>query len=142
MNTEHHLKSKLAWSVFQEHEIKTKMVQEQWLQLKMTFLFFIGLNWLLVGGNKTLVGRRWMSKFLIGVRTPPSPPVGIPLYKLGQQVFICNEEAPCNHIHHVTKWPSYLCKIWVLCVSQIYMIYIICLFSVCNTINLSHHGHV
>ena len=41
----------------------------------------------------------------------PFPPVGIPLYKLGQQVFICNEEAPCNHIHHVTKWPSYLCKI-------------------------------
>ena len=26
--------------VSKEYEIKTKMVQEQWLQLKMTFLFF------------------------------------------------------------------------------------------------------
>ena len=35
--------------VSKDYEIKTKMVQEQWLQLKMTFLFFIGLNWLLAG---------------------------------------------------------------------------------------------
>ena len=26
--------------VSKEHEIKTKLVQEQWLQLKTTFLFF------------------------------------------------------------------------------------------------------
>ena len=44
MDTEHQLKSKLVWSMFQEYEIKTKMVQEHWLQLKMTFLFFL-LGW-------------------------------------------------------------------------------------------------
>ena len=59
--------------VLKEYEIKTKMVQEQWLQLKRMFLFFIRLNWLLVGGNKNLVGRGWMSKFLVGGGTPPSP---------------------------------------------------------------------
>ena len=61
----------------------------------------------------------------------PHPPVGKTLYKLCQQVFIYNE----HHRHHVPRWPSYCCKIWVLCVSQIYMVYIFtCLFSVCNTI--------
>ena len=46
-----------------------------------------------------------------------------------------------HHIHHVPKWPSYFCKIWALCVSQIYMVYIFtCLFSVHNKINLTHHN--
>ena len=40
LDTEHQLKSKLAWLVC--HEIKTKMVQEQWVQLKMMFL--LGYN--------------------------------------------------------------------------------------------------
>ena len=41
VNTEHQLKSKLAWSVSQKSmKLKPKMVQEQWLQLKMTVLFF------------------------------------------------------------------------------------------------------
>ena len=31
--------------------------------------------------------------------------------ELCQPIFIYNEEARCNHIHHVPKWPSYLCKI-------------------------------
>ena len=53
-----------------------------------------------------------------------------------------------HHIHHVPKWPSYICKICALSVSQIYMVYIYiyiyiyisaCLFSVRNTVNLSHH---
>ena len=49
-----------------------------------------------------------------------------------------------HHIHQVPKWPSYICKICALFVSQIYMVYIYiyifaCLFSVRNTINLSHH---
>ena len=45
-----------------------------------------------------------------------------------------------HHIHHVPEWPSYFCKIWALYVSQIYKVYIFtCLFSVRNTINLSHH---
>ena len=29
-----------------------------------------------------------------------------------------------HHIHHVPKWLSYFRKIWTLCVSQIYMVYI------------------
>ena len=42
------------------------------------------------------------------------------------------------HIHHVPKWPSYFCKIWALCVLQLYMVYVLTyLLSVCNTINLS-----
>ena len=59
--------------VLKEYEIKTKMVQEQWLQLKRMFLFFIRLNWLLVGGNKNLVGRESISKFFDEWGTPPSP---------------------------------------------------------------------
>ena len=45
MNTERQLKSKWAWTAC--HEIKTKMVQEQSLQLKMAFL--LGYN--LLGYN-------------------------------------------------------------------------------------------
>ena len=41
MNTEHQLKSKLAWPVCTEYEIKTKKAQEQWLQLKWSFYWFI-----------------------------------------------------------------------------------------------------
>ena len=43
MNTEHQLKSKIKISmifVSKEYEIQTKMVQEQWLHLKKTFIFF------------------------------------------------------------------------------------------------------
>ena len=48
-----------------------------------------------------------------------------------------------HHIHHVRKWPSYFCKTWGLCVSHMYMVYLFaCLFSVCNTINLSRHEYV
>ena len=43
MNTELQSKSKLTWPVYpKEHEIKTKMEQEQWIQLKM--LFLLGYN--------------------------------------------------------------------------------------------------
>ena len=37
---EHQLKSKLAGPVCTEHETKTKKTQEQWLQLKWSFLSF------------------------------------------------------------------------------------------------------
>ena len=54
MNTEHQIKLKLAWPVCPKgYEIKTKMVQEQWLQVKMTFL--LGYN-LKVGMIKNLMG--------------------------------------------------------------------------------------
>ena len=51
--------------VSKEYEIKTKMVQEKWLQLKMTFLFF---NWV----ELTFGGEGGMSKFLAGVGGLPS----------------------------------------------------------------------
>ena len=34
-----------------------------------------------------------------------------------------------HRIHHVPKWPSYFCKLWVLCVSQIYTVYIFTIYS-------------
>ena len=43
VNTEHQLKSKIKISmicVSIEYEIKTKMVQEQWIQLKITLFFY------------------------------------------------------------------------------------------------------
>ena len=50
MNTEHQLKSKLAWLVYPKCvKLNQKMVHEQWLQLKMKFL--LGLeNCYLLGG--------------------------------------------------------------------------------------------
>ena len=48
-----------------------------------------------------------------------------------------------THIHHWPKWPSYYCKVWALCVSKIYMVYVFsCLLSARNKINLSGHEHV
>ena len=66
---------------------QTKMVQEQWLQLKMFLFFFISLNWLLVRGNKDLVGRVEQANFLLKGGLPHAP-VGKTLHKLCQQVFI------------------------------------------------------
>ena len=40
----------MIW-VLKEYEIKTKMVPEQWLQLKMAFLFFYWVE-LTFGGRK------------------------------------------------------------------------------------------
>ena len=37
VNIEYRLKSKLAWLVCAEYKLKIKIVQEQWLQLKMKF---------------------------------------------------------------------------------------------------------
>ena len=79
-------------SVSKEYEVKAKMVQEQWLQLKMTFLLGYNLKkvYLVGGGESTFGGEgmkfgggestggdfsRWgrMKNFrLVG---PPSPPV-------------------------------------------------------------------
>ena len=56
MNTEHQLKSKLAWSVSEEYEIEAKMVQEQWLKLKMMFLLGCNLNIFISGGNDFVGG--------------------------------------------------------------------------------------
>ena len=105
------------------YEIRTKMVQEQWLQLIMT-LVFIWLNWLLVGGNTNLVGSGWMSKFLVGEGTPPSPPVEKTLHKLCQQFLIYHEEAPCTSHTSSPKVAILLLQDFsTLCVTDIYGIY-------------------
>ena len=74
--------------VYKEHKVKTKMVKEQWLQLKWSFYwaiftgFFIGLlfsggNWALVGGSQLGVDfSRWGNEQIFswqGRGTPPSP---------------------------------------------------------------------
>ena len=80
--------------VSKEYEIKTKMVQEEWLQLKMTFLFFCWVE-LTFGGE----GRDEWAIFFGWGETPPIPPVRKTLYiyiyytyayikGLCQQVFI------------------------------------------------------
>ena len=71
------------------YEIKTKMEQVQWLQLKMLFLLSYNLKlllsrdwggWLLVGftglGNFSRWGGEWASFWLVGGTPPPSAPVG------------------------------------------------------------------
>ena len=70
-------------SVSKEYEIKTKMEQEQCLLLKMQFLLFLlGYNleivaycgdWLLVRGNKNLVGGSTGGIFAGGWGKPCSP---------------------------------------------------------------------
>ena len=128
--------------VSKEYKIKTKMVQEQWLQLKMMFLFFWSWTDFWWEGIKIWWGVGEWANFCWWDEDFPISLVGKILYKLCQQVFIYNEKC-AHHIHRVPKWPSYFRKIWALCVLQIYMVYIfICLFSACNTINLSHHEHV
>ena len=63
--------------VSKKSKIKTKMVQEQWLQLKMTFLFFYWVELTFGGeGRKIWWEGGGMSKFLAGGGTPPIPPVG------------------------------------------------------------------
>ena len=61
-----------------EHEIKTKMEWEQWLQLKMMFLFCCNLKVVIWGGEggggEGFLGEGWrdgMSKFSAGGGTPP-----------------------------------------------------------------------
>ena len=88
-----------------------------------------------------------MGKFLVSGGTPPPPsphpppPVGITLYKICQQVFIYNKEDPCTSHTSCSKVAILLLQdLSTLCA---YMVYIFtCLFSVHNTITLSHHEHV
>ena len=55
---EHELKSKLARPscVYKEYEVKIKMVQEQWLQLKMKFLLVYYMKILFSGEGINLSG--------------------------------------------------------------------------------------
>ena len=141
--------------VSKEHEIKTKLVLEQWLQLKMSFLFFCWVELTFGGqGIKIWWGGRRMSKFLAGrgdshrsfillyiyiykrIKDKRTLPAGLYI-QWSSSVYITY--IMCQR----TIWPSYFCKIWALCVSQIFMVYVFtCVFSVHNTRNLSHHEHV
>ena len=74
--------------VLKEYEIKTnKNGTGTMTTAKNVFIFFISLNWLLVGGNKNLVGRVERAHFLLKGGLPHTP-VGKTLHKLCQQVFI------------------------------------------------------
>ena len=145
--------------VSKEYEIKTKMVEQEWLQLKM-FLFFCWVE-LTFGGE----GRGEWANFWAGGGTPRIPPVVKTLYtyihiyiyictyiyihiyytyikELCQQVFIYNEEAPCTS-HTCAKVAFLLLQdLSTLCVT-VHMVYIFtCLFSVHNKIKLWCHEHV
>ena len=70
--------------VSQEYEIKTKIIQEQWLQLKITFLFGSNLKFFYLVGELTFGGgslmeedfSRWGDEQIFGWwgRLPPIPP--------------------------------------------------------------------
>ena len=65
-----------------------------------------------------------MSKFLVGGGDSPILPVGKTLYKLCQQVFIYNEEAPCTSHTSCAKVAILLLQdLSTLCVADIYGIY-------------------
>ena len=86
-------------------------------------------------------GGEWANFWLVG--DSPIPPVGKPCINFANRFLSTMKKLRAHHIHHVPKWPSYFCKIWALCVSHTYMVYIFtCLFRIFTTINLSHHGHI
>ena len=64
--------------------------------------------------------------------------------ELHRQVFLYNKEAPCtSHTSCVQVAILLLQDLSIFCVTDIYVVYIFaCLFSVCNTINLSCHKYV
>ena len=64
-----------------------------------------------------------MSKFFVGEGLP-HPPVGKTLYKLCQQIFTYNEEAPCTTHTSCAKVAILLLQdLSPLCVADIYGIY-------------------
>ena len=130
--------------ISKEHEIKTKMVQEQWLQLKMTVFLLVWIHFW-EGG--------WENFWLVGGLSP-SPHTENPVYMhkyIYNIIYMYNtyyagfyiqwRSSVYMTIHHVPKWPSYFCKIWVndtrvykawnlyityipyMCVTDIYGIY-------------------
>ena len=51
--------------ISKEYEIKTKMVQEEWLQLKMTFLFFYSIE-VTFGGRESKFGGEGVNEQIFG----------------------------------------------------------------------------
>ena len=77
-----------------------------------------------MGGNKDLVGKGGIRKFLVDGGTSSIPTVGKTLHKLFQQVFIYKEEAPCtSHISCAKVAILLLQDLSTLCVTDIYGIY-------------------
>ena len=93
-------------------------------------------------GIKIWWGRGEWANFLLVRGLPHSPSRENPVGKTGKTFasrFLYTMKKLRAHHIHVPKSPSYICKIWALCVSQIYMLYLFtCLFRVSTTINLSH----
>ena len=87
-------------------------------------------------------GGKWANFLLLG--DSPIPPVRKTPYKLCQQVFIYNEEAPCTSHTSCAKVAILLLQGWsTLCVAGIYGIYFhLSVHWVSTTINLSHHEHI
>ena len=90
-------------SVSKDYQIKTKMIQEEWLQLKMPFLFFYWVE--------LTFARR----------------VYIYIKELYQQGFLYNEEMKKLRVHHIHKSAKVaillLQDLSTLCVTDIYGIY-------------------
>ena len=62
--------------------------------------FFIGFSSLLVGGevNKYLVGRGYMSKFLVGGGTSPSPQEGKSCINFANRVLYTMKKLRAHHV--------------------------------------------
>ena len=130
MTTKHQVKIKISMNCFsKEDEIKTKLVQGQWLQLKATFLFFLsgwlGFWW---GGEADGQISGWWGRETL----PPSCLhqfiflniyiyIYIYIKELCQQVFIYNEEAPCTAHASCAKVAILLLQdLSTLCLTDIY----------------------
>ena len=99
------------------YEISTKMVQEQWLQLKLAVLFFYWVE-LTFGGREQTFRGEGVNEQIFGLwEDSPNPPVRKTLYQLCQHVFIYNEEAPCtSHTSAISCSISCSCS-WSLYIS-------------------------
>ena len=151
MNTEHQLKSKLAWSVLK----KSMKLKQKWCRSSNNrsakndvFIFLLGWTDFWWGGNKNLVGRGEWANFWLVVVTFFIPPVGKALYiyiyiytyiyiyicftyytytyikRFSQQVFTYNEEPPFTSHTSCTKVAILLLQdLSNLWVTDIYGIY-------------------
>ena len=83
-----------------EYEVKIKMVQEQWLQLKMKFLLVYNMKFFIKWGEWTLggVGGAWANVQLVG-RVSPKPPIKKTLYPQGNMLGLKKMEIDININH-------------------------------------------
>ena len=118
MNIEHQLKSKLAWSLFQKSEIKTKILATGAMTTAKNnvFIFFIGLNWLLVGreqkfgGNEQIFG--WWG------RLPQSPSRENPVYILYIYMLYIQIYKSTLPTDFYIQWRSSMYITYIMCQSR------------------------